>query len=63
MNLYFKNQQWHAHTVLRPFRIYTKLEGKLAQWQGDFQNWQQAIKAGRDEVGMKHRGAVLVVIK
>ena len=63
MNLYFKNNHWLVHPVPRPFNCYAKVDGKLAQWQGEFQNWQQAIKATRDEVGMRHRGAVLVVVK
>lgn len=63
MRLYFKNEKWHAYPVPRPFNVYAKVDGKLAQWQGEFQSWKQAWTDAKAELGREHRGAVLVVIK
>ncbi|WP_341918642.1 hypothetical protein [Polaromonas sp. YR568] len=63
MKLYFKNNQWHAYPVPRPFNIYARVDGKLAQWSGEFQSWKSAWIDTKAEVGPKHRGAVMVVIK
>lgn len=62
MKFYFKNNQWHAYPLPRPFNVYAKVDGKLAQWHGEFQSWKQAWTETKAELG-QHRGAVLVVIK
>lgn len=63
MNFYFKDGKWRLYPVPRPFNIYSKVDGKLAQWQGEFQNWKQAWTDTKAELGREHRAAVLVVIK
>ncbi len=45
------------------FKIYTKLEGKLAQWSFDSHDYLQGINAVRREVGRKHTGAILALIE
>lgn len=63
MKLYFKDGQWLSHPIPKPFNVYAMVDGKLAQWTGEFQNWRQAWTDTKAELGREHRGAVLVVIK
>lgn len=45
-------------------RIFTKIKGTLACWDvSDDMTIEQAIKAVRDEVGLKHRGVILALVK
>lgn len=44
-------------------RVFTKIDGKIAVWQFDGDNYADAISAVRGELSVKHRGAVLALIK
>jgi hypothetical protein len=45
-------------------RVFTKINGKLACWDvDDGMTYEVAIRAVRDEVGLKHRGAILALVK
>ena len=44
-------------------RVFTKIEGILACWQVNDDNYDTAIKAVRDELGVGHRGAILALVK
>ena len=44
-------------------RVFTKINGKLACWDVDTTDPELAIKTVRDEVGLKHRGAILALVK
>jgi hypothetical protein len=60
---YYQDGEWRAFPVPKSFNVYARVEGKLAHWRGDCANWKDAYFLGRDTVGLKHRGAVLVLIK
>lgn len=44
-------------------RVFTKVDGKLACWDVLGCDYLTAIKLIRDEVGLKHRGAILCLVK
>jgi len=44
-------------------RIFTKVDGKLIAWDVTDMTYEEAVKAVRDEVGLKHRGAILALVK
>ena len=45
-------------------RVFTKINGQLACWDvSDDMTYEDAIKAVRDEVGLKHRSAILALVK
>ena len=44
-------------------RVFTKINGQLACWQFEGDGYAEAIKAVRDEVGLKHRDAILALVK
>jgi len=41
---------------------YAKVGGKLAKWPVDTLHIEQGRELVRDEVGLKHRGAVLALV-
>ena len=44
-------------------RVFTKINGQLACWDVSDMPYEEAVKAVRDEVGLKHRGAILALVK
>lgn len=44
-------------------RIFTKVNGKLVAWDVSDMTYDEAVKAVRAEVGLKHRGAILALVK
>jgi hypothetical protein len=44
-------------------RVFTKISGQLACWQFEGTDYADAIRAVRDEIGLKHRGAILALVK
>lgn len=44
-------------------RVFTKIDGKIAVWQFDGDDYADAISAVRDELGVGHRGAILALVK
>ena len=44
-------------------RIFTKVDGKLIAWDVSDMTYEEAVKAVRKEVGIKHRGAILALVK
>lgn len=45
-------------------RVFTKIKGELACWSvPEDMCYEDAIYAVRDEVGLKHRGAILALVK
>ena len=44
-------------------RIFTKINGELASWDVFDLSYEDAVKAVRDEVGLKHRVAILALVK
>lgn len=44
-------------------RIFTKVDGKLIAWDVSDMTYEEAVKAVRAEVGLKHRGAILALVK
>jgi hypothetical protein len=45
------------------FRVFTKLDGKLASWDVIANNYDFAIKLVRDELGVGHKPAILALVK
>ena len=44
-------------------RVFTKVNGNLLCWDVDTTDPELAIKTVRDEVGLKHRGTILALVK
>lgn len=44
-------------------RVFTKIKGELVVWEVADMTYEEAIKAARNEVGLKHRGAILALVK
>ena len=44
-------------------RVFTKVNGNLLCWDVDTTDPELAIKIVRDEVGLKHRGTILALVK
>lgn len=44
-------------------RVFTKINGKLLSWEANNMDYLEAVKAVRDEIGVKHRGAILALVK
>jgi len=44
-------------------KVYTKLNGKLACWDVEANNYGFAIKLVRDELGVGHKPAILALVK
>lgn len=44
-------------------RVFTKIDGKLAEFKVDTDNVELAIKTVRGSLSVKHRGAVLALVK
>jgi hypothetical protein len=44
-------------------RVFTKIEGILACWQFKGDDYADAIKAVRDELGVGHKSAILALVK
>lgn len=44
-------------------RVYTRLNGKLACWQVEDLDADTAVKLVRDELGLKHKATILVLVK
>lgn len=44
-------------------RVFTKIKGELVVWEVTDMTYTEALKAVRDEVGLKHRGAILALVK
>ena len=44
-------------------KVYTRLEGKLAQWDVDTCDYVLAVQLVKKELGRKHVGPVLAVIE
>ena len=43
--------------------VYTKIDNKLACFQIEGSGYADAIKIVRDELGLKHRPAILALVK
>ena len=63
MRLLFKDGAWDRIPRARQFNAYAKVDGKLARWEAQAVQWQGAFNMVKQELGMKHRGPVMVVIK
>jgi hypothetical protein len=44
-------------------RVFTKIDGQLACWQFEGDDYAEAIKLVSGELSVKHRGAVLALVK
>ena len=44
-------------------RVFTRVGGKLQVWQAKGMEYDEAIKAVRDELGVKHKPPILVLVK
>lgn len=43
-------------------KVYTKIEGKLAVFDVDTEDTQDAIKVVRDELKLRHKATILAVV-
>ena len=44
-------------------RVFTKIDGKLAVWQFEGNDYVEAIELVRGELGTEHKAAVLALLK
>ena len=44
-------------------RVYTKVNDKLAVFNVDTEDTEEAIKIVRDAVGLRHKGTILALVK
>ena len=44
-------------------RVFTRVAGKLAVWEAPNMDYAEAIKAVRDELGLKHKATILALVK
>lgn len=43
--------------------VYTKIDGKLAVFNVDTEDTDEAIKVVRDEVGLRHKPTILALVR
>ena len=43
--------------------VFTKINGKLARWEVDTDDYMLAIRTVRDELGVKQRHTILALVK
>ena len=44
-------------------RVFTKVDGVLRVWEAADMTHEEAIKAVRDELGVKHKPVILALVK